>query len=222
MLERAEALETAYARLALHRLSQAAEARSGSHPSASAASAANAQGADGLVVAQEEEEPEPFVAQYLHAQLPPLPPRPPREASAVSREEKLLTSLSTITTCGVGGAFWGLLRGALPSARARWPVRRSALMATAGAMAFEAAMQLKLELKGRLRGATRGAYPPPLYRGSIGFCTAMALDSTLSCALLYLLIQPGRCVFAFGGWALGRSFHLSQDLLDLQVEIEMD
>ena len=223
VLERAEALETAYARLALHRLSQAAEARGSSRPSAATESAANEQAADELAAAAEEvDEPEPFVAQYLHAQLPPLPPRPPREASAVSREEKILTSLSTITTCGVGGAVWGLLRGALPSARARWPVRRSALMATAGAMGFEAAMQLKLELKGRLRGATHGTYPPPLYRGSIGFCTAMALDSTVSCALLYLLIQPGRCVFAFGGWALGRSFHLSQDLLDLQLEIEMD
>ena len=75
---------------------------------------------------------------------------------------------------------------------------------------------------------------------------ATALDSTLSCALLYWLIQarhispylptspyvsltllywriqPGRCVFAFGGWAVGRAVHLSQDLLDLQVEIEMD
>lgn len=223
VLERAEALETAYARLALHRLSQAAEARGSSRPSVATESAANEQAADELAAAAEEvDEPEPFVAQYLHAQLPPLPPRPPREASAVSREEKILTSLSTITTCGVGGAVWGLLRGALPSARARWPVRRSALMATAGAMGFEAAMQLKLELKGRLRGATHGTYPPPLYRGSIGFCTAMALDSTVSCALLYLLIQPGRCVFAFGGWALGRSFHLSQDLLDLQLEIEMD
>eukprot|EP00320_Phaeocystis_rex_P022207 CAMPEP_0119087960 /NCGR_PEP_ID=MMETSP1178-20130426/143749_1 /TAXON_ID=33656 /ORGANISM="unid sp, Strain CCMP2000" /LENGTH=125 /DNA_ID=CAMNT_0007071209 /DNA_START=81 /DNA_END=458 /DNA_ORIENTATION=+ len=124
-------------------------------------------------------------------------------------------------TCGVGGLLWGALRGALPSARKRWPVRRSALMATAGAMGFEAAMRLKLEVKARLRGAAHGA-PPPLYRGSIGFCSAMALDSTLSCALLYLLIQPSRCVFAFGGWALGRSFHLSQELLDVQLDVELD
>ena len=53
-------------------------------------------------------------------------------------------------------------------------------MATAGAMGFEVAMQLKLELKSRLRGAAPGT-PSPLYRGSVGFCTAMALDSTLSC-----------------------------------------
>ena len=32
---------------------------------------------------QQEDAPEPFVAQYLHAQLAALPPRPPREASAV-------------------------------------------------------------------------------------------------------------------------------------------
>ena len=44
----------------------------------------------------------------------------------------------------------------------------------------------------------------------------------ISLTLLYWRIQPGRCVFAFGGWAVGRAVHLSQDLLDLQVEIEMD
>ena len=82
-------------------------------------------------------------------------------------------------------------------------------------------MQLKIEAKARLRGGAYGT-PPPLYRGPLGFCSAMALDATLSCALLHWLIQPRRCVFAFGGWALGRSLHLGQELLDLQLEIELD
>jgi len=50
----------------------------------------------------------------------------------------------------------------------------------------------------------------------------LPISPYISLTLPYWRIQPGRCVFAFGGWAVGRAVHLSQDLLDLQVEIEMD
>ena len=126
VLERAEALETAYARLALHRLAQAAEARGGGGGGGGGGRGGGGGDGDGdgdgarLVAAAERagqehkaverhgavseaaeeaaeeaeegwevETPEPFVAQDLHAQLPPLPPRTPREASGVSREEKV-------------------------------------------------------------------------------------------------------------------------------------
>ena len=52
--------------------------------------------------------------------------------------------------------------------------------------------------------------------------TAPTALTALRCALLYQIIQPGRCVFAFGGWALGRSFHLLQELFNLQLELELD
>ena len=91
-------------------------------------------------------------------------------------------------------------------------------MATFGAMAFELAMQLRIETKTRLRGDEPGA--PPLYRGSLGFAAATTLDTSASCALLWFLIQPSRCAFAFGGWVLGRGLYLGQQLLDLQIEFD--
>ena len=66
-------------------------------------------------------------------------------------------------------------------------------------------------------GAERGAPPPP-YRTLLGYCAAMAVDLGASGGLLYVLVQPARAPFAFGGWALGRGFTLVQDFVDFEIE----
>ena len=46
----------------------------------------------------------------------------------------------------------------------------------------------------------------------------MAVDLGASGGLLYVLVQPARAPFAFGGWALGRGFTLVQDFVDFEIE----
>ena len=246
VLDRSQAFEAAYARAALHRLAVAADNADNAPPAErerdgdddsppppspltrhvehdelpppSSPSQQPQQQRSPLQPQQLLHDLERLVAEHLLDAPPPLPASPPLDTTAVSREEKLLAATSSIFSCGVGGLLWGAARGALPSARARAPLRRSVLMATFGAMAFELAMQLRIETKTRLRGDEPGA--PPLYRGSLGFAAATTLDTSASCALLWFLIQPSRCAFAFGGWVLGRGLYLGQQLLDLQIEFD--
>ena len=40
-----------------------------------------------------------------------------------------------------------------------------------------------------------------------------------SCALLQLIVQPQRAPFAFGGWVVSRCLYLSQELIELSIQV---
>ena len=166
---------------------------------------------------------EPFVAQYEgYAPPPSLPPRPPPHLLAPSEGELLAASLVSTLSCAAGGIVWGALAGALrSSARARRPVWRSALLTAAGAALFEALLQLKGTAHARVRtlGAPDAvAAAPPPYATLRGLAMATSADVALSSVALLAIIQPRRAPFAFGGWALGKLIHLSQEVvIDIEV-----
>lgn len=221
----ADELLAAYARLALHRLAQTADSEVG---------ARRAQG-DGEAV---EEWAEPFNDQYLHYESPPLPTRPPPDAISPRRLEQIITTVGSAAFCALGGLVWGTLAGAPTSARARRPIWRSAVGAAAGAVLFEALMNVKVSAFARLRrarsapiqgsmsgstgsgvssanssSAWAGVSPmPPPYSTVRGLAMATSIDVAVSSAILLAIIQPQRAPLAFGGWLLGRAVFLSQEV----------
>ena len=196
----AEELEAAYAKLALHRLAQ---------------SAATAAGRGGLSDELRLEIEEPFVEEYMHYETPPLPRLPPPHLFWPPAYEMLAGSVLDVFGCGFGGLLWGTLAGAMASARARRPMWRTALLTAGGAMLFEGLMQAKGLAFRKWRTLGRpDASPvsPPAHGNVLALALTTSADIGLSCTLLYLLVQPSRAPFAFGGWVAGRALSLSQDV----------
>ena len=216
-----EELESAYARLALHRLAQTADSSNETE----------------LSPDEIAERQEPFTHRYLHYTSPALPARPPPNALAPPDYERLASSLASVVFCGVGGAVWGGAAGMLLSNRARRPVWRSALVTMCGAVLLESLMQIKVAAFRSARasmssppatsggggnsmsaGATSverfggGPAPVPLYHSLRSLASGVSLDIAVSSSLLLGLIQPHRFPLAFGGWAIGRLACLSQEV----------
>ena len=205
-LARLAALERDYARLALSRLAQAAAAQDTSE----------------LTEEEVARRHEPFYDEYSDVELPACPVRPPTELAGTPRVELLARGLTSAAACAISGAVWGTLRGCLKSARARRPVWRSAVLTAAGAVAFEVAMQAKYSAVHRIRAgrAAGGLVPPsPPYRTTLRLAGAAALDVAVSSQLLWLVVQPARAPFAFGGWLLGRAVVLSDEMVDVDIDM---
>lgn len=214
----AEALEAAYARLALHRLSQAAATLDASEFSE-----------DELAERQE-----PFTKQYLDYDSPTLPARPP--ALVPFGYEEAITAAASTIYCAVGGLLWGCASGARASVRAKRAIWRSAAITMVGASALELLMRFKISGIDRARtlgkGGTAAAGTPsdmsplsfgvrfvsdsgPAQHGTLrGLALLTSLDVAISSAMVLAVIQPGRAPMAFGGWALGR-------IMMLLVEVEV-
>mmetsp|Transcript_57637 Transcript_57637/g.95288 ORF Transcript_57637/g.95288 Transcript_57637/m.95288 type:complete len:504 (+) Transcript_57637:42-1553(+) len=199
-VDQRESVTRDYARAALHRLAQVAELQ------------------DTTSMSEEElqEWEEPFFHEYLHCDIPSPPPLPPPEACLISSEEILIDQISAVSACTLGGVLWGAVRGSFRSARARRSVGRSVLMTAAGACCFETLLQCKAILRDRFRSSSGS--PPPLHKSIFSFTSLTALELIVSCQFLWLLIQPSRAPFTFGGWLSGRVASTIWDLIDLEVE----
>lgn len=146
-----------------------------------------------------------------------LPARPPGAAEPEG------SAAAALTSCAVGGLFWGVLRGLSRSSRALRPLWRSALCTSAGALAFESVLRVKSEILVRARsgGTSGGESRAPTYAGLPLAGLASASDLGASFALLWLFVQPGRVPFCFGGWLLGQCGAISWELSgSLPVELE--
>ena len=96
------------------------------------------------------------------------------------------------------------------------------MLTAAGAVAFEVAMQAKYSAVHRIRAgrAAGGLVPPsPPYRTTLRLAGAAALDVAVSSQLLWLVVQPARAPFAFGGWLLGRAVVLSDEMVDVDIDM---
>ena len=80
-------------------------------------------------------------------------------------------------------------------------------------------MQIKTYWRARLR-APSPFEPPPLYSTTLRFGAVAAVDLSLSCGLLWLVVQPSRAPFAFGGWVCGRALQLSEETVSVTFDLD--
>jgi len=57
------------------------------------------------------------------------------------------------------------------------------------------------------------------FRTLVRYAAVQGANLGLSCALLQLLVQPQRAPFAFGGWLCGRGIYLTQDMVELSIQV---
>ena len=206
--EAARDLERDYARAALHSLAQHAAAVDTS----------------GWTDDEREVWYEAFFDEFVHYQPPSLPSRPPAKLPLL--EETYLTyALSTLSALA-GGLLWGVARGSFASSRARRTVLRSTVATAMGALFFEGCMLLRAEAVSRMSSPSSWPQPPPglapepvLFSTLVRYALHQSLTLGTACALLQLLVQPHRAPFAFGGWVVGRGIYLSQELVEMSIQI---
>jgi len=137
-----------------------------------------------------------YLNEYLDVTSSSLP------SGKLRRKTPEKRALLDVALCAMGGLAWGGLRGLFAVRRSGQLVWRSAALASLGSATFQALMEVSAE-------AHRRFDPWPTFGKLRNFTAAAALDLGLSCGLLFLILQPHRAPFAFGGWVLGQAAYVS-------------
>lgn len=212
------AMRREYARVALHRLTQAAAKAGGPFKAKEwkAGIGRIGQSVNGNVAATD--------GLVLYDSSGALPVRPPKNSSpqyefspyghADTHASPACTPLfiedaRPLLLCAAAGLVWGALRGSLTRAqRTARPVRVAALGTALAAMGFEAFNEV-------LKAAWGQFAPDGRYASVVGYTGASCIDVWLRLGALQLLIGPANAPFAFGGWVLGNAAYASTTLMGL-------